>query len=71
VRAVLQCDSSEELRCLCTPLHTRANETGRLFDETPDKAIVCTGGTNGSMSRSMAVAHDLRTIRDRFCAAPP
>jgi hypothetical protein len=25
--------------------------------------------TNGSMSRSVAVAHDLRSIRDRFCAA--
>jgi hypothetical protein len=53
----------------CTPLHARANEAGRLFDADPTKAIVCTGGANGSMSRSMAVAHDLRTIRDRFCAA--
>jgi hypothetical protein len=55
----------------CTPLHTRANETGRLFDVDPTKAIVCTGGNTGSMSRSVAVAHDLRTIRDRFFAAPP
>jgi hypothetical protein len=54
----------------CTPLHARRNETGRLFDA--DQAIVCTGGgaMEGSMSRSMAVAHNLRTIRDRFCAAP-
>jgi hypothetical protein len=59
--------SSADTR-FCTPLHARANEDGRLFDADPTKAIVCTGGTNGSMSRSNAVAHDLRTIRDRFCA---
>jgi predicted Rossmann-fold nucleotide-binding protein len=52
----------------CTPLHARANEAGRLFDVGPNNAIVCTGGQNGSMSKSLAVAHDLRTIRDRFCA---
>jgi hypothetical protein len=57
--------SSADTR-FCTPLHARANEAGRLFDAEPTKAIVCTGG---SMSRSVAVAHDLRTIRDRFCAA--
>jgi hypothetical protein len=49
----------------CTPLHARPHESGLLFDTT--NTVVCTGEGQGSMSKSIAIAHDLRSIRDRVC----
>lgn len=45
----------------CVPIHARPLEDSLLF--SPDNALVCTP----SVTRSLALANDLRTIRDRTC----